>query len=351
MSCDGNRGKHFAHVAQHKALQDTFGSAPDAEAALEQIFNTARAQARPGNGPLSAQAAARTQKLFGEMRGLGIKPPTHSPTGLPRKDAQFGYAAVQQTLEAIRSGTTLPALARSVVEQKQQRARRLSSVKEDDGGYMRCANCGRFASRKNTHICPKTASHETLSKHLQRRLGVPETAYGVEGLESLLSEARANGTVRMRHGFTGESVDVSLDGLPLALSTGFAPESWIGQTALAELADGRIVAVLNPDGMQTVQPAANAVSQAGAAYGLVVPPNIQVASATSTPVVAHHSIASSASTDVTGGQSYDLGHFIGTEFRKRGAQGDEIEINGTRYRVGERSQDPNDWSSARRAGI
>ena len=118
MSCDGNRGKHFAHVAQNKAMQDTFGSAADAEAALEQIFNTARAHARPGNAPLSAQAEARTKKLFDGMRSLGIKPPTHSASGLPRKDAQFGYAAVHQTLEAIRGGKRLPSLAYQVAEQQ-----------------------------------------------------------------------------------------------------------------------------------------------------------------------------------------------------------------------------------------
>jgi len=48
---------------------------------------------------------------------------------------------------------------------------------------------GRFASRNGGHICPATASKETLSKHLTRRFGVPDSAYG-EGLETLLSEAR-----------------------------------------------------------------------------------------------------------------------------------------------------------------
>jgi len=49
MSCDRNCGKHFMHVAQSKAVQDTFGSAPR----------------------------------------------------LPRKDAQFGYAAVQRILSIL----------------------------------------------------------------------------------------------------------------------------------------------------------------------------------------------------------------------------------------------------------
>ncbi len=349
MSCDGNRGKHFAHVAQHQAVQDAFGSAADAEAGLEQIFNTARAQARPGNATLRANAEARTRKLFDEMRSLGIKPPTHSPSGLPRKDAQFGYAAVHQTLSAIRSGTRLPGLARQVVEQRQH-TRRISAVREDDNGYFRCGNCGRFASRTRAHVCPATATRQTLEGHLRRRLGVPETAYG-EGLESVLAEARTSGVVRMRHGLTGEVIEASLDGLPLALTTGFVPEAWTGQTALVELPGGRVVGVLNPDGLQQIHPGGNAVADAGAAYGLAIQPGAPVGSATSTPSMPYHSITSSAVTSVSGGQAYDLGHFIGTEFRKRDARGTDIDVNGVCYTVGDRSQDPDDWSSARRTGI
>lgn len=349
MSCDGNRGKFFAHVASNKAVQDTFGSPTDAGTALEQIFNTARAQARPGNAVMSAQAEARTRKLFDDMRALGIKPPTHSPSGLPRKDAQFGYAAIHQTIEAIRDGKRLPALARQVVEQRGS-TRRINATREDAGGYFRCGNCGRFASRVRAHTCPATATHQTLSAHLQRRLGVPGTAYG-EGLEQVLAEARVNGVVRMRHGLTGETIEASLDGLPLALATGFVPDAWNGQTALVELLNGRVVGVLNPDGLQQIHPSGNAVATAGAAYGLVVQPGTAVASATSIPTIPHHTIASSAGTDVSGGQVYDLGHFIGTEYRKRDALGTDIDVNGVRYTIGDRSKDQADWSSARHAGL
>ena len=349
MSCDGNRGKYFGHAAHDQAVQDTFGSSPDAEAALEQIFNTARAQARPGNAPLRTQAEARTRKLFDEMRTLGIKPPTHSPSGLPRRDAQFGYAAIHQTLEAIRGGKRLPALARQVAGQRQH-TRKISALREDAGGYFRCGNCGRFASRTRAHICPASASRQTLEGHLHRRLGVPASAYG-KALDGVLAEAQANGVVRMRHGMTGEVIEASLDGLPLALTTGFVPDIWSGQTALVELSDGRVVGVLNPDGLQQIHPTGDAVSDAGAAYGLVVSPGAPVASATSTPPVAYQVITESATTSVSGGQVYDLGHFIGTEYRKRGTRGADIEVNGTRYTIGDRSQDQADWSSARLAGI
>ena len=349
MSCDGNRAKFFAHVAHDEAVQDTFGSSTDAEAALEQIFNTARSQARPGNVPLSAQAEARTRKLFDEMRGLEIKPPTHSASGLPRKDAQFGYAAIHQTLEAIRDGKPMPGLARQVVQQRGH-TRKLNAVREDDKGYFRCGNCGRFASRTRGHQCPATATRQTLEAHLHRRLGVPTTAYG-ESLEQVLAEAKANGVVQMRHGLTGETIEASLDGLPLALATGFIPDAWNGQTTLVELPGGRVVGVLNPDGLQQIRPSGNAVATVGAAYGLAIVPGTPVASATSIPTIPAHTITASANTGVTGGQAYDLGHFIGTEYRKRDAQGTQIDVNGVRYTIGDRSQDQADWSSARLAGI
>ncbi len=350
MSCDGNRGKFFHHIAQDQAVQNTFGSPADAESAFEQIFNTARAQSRPGNVPMRAQAEARTRKLFDEMCGLNIKPPTHSPTGLPRKDAQFGYAAIHQTLEAIRSGQRLPGLARQVIEQRGH-TRRISAVRDDANGYFRCTNCGRFASRTRGHNCPATATRQTMEAHLHRRLGIPATAYGEEGINQILAEAKASGGVRMRHGLTGETIEASLDGLPLALATGFVPDGWNGQTKLVELPGGRVVGVLNPDGLQQIHPSGNAVAVAGAAYGLVIQPGTPIVSATSIPSIPHHTISSSAATDVSGGQVYDLGHFIGTEYRKRDTLGTDIDVNGVRYTIGDRSRDPADWSSARHAGL
>jgi len=348
MSCDGNRGKFFGHAAQHKAVQDTFGSPAEAEAALEQIFNTARSGAVPKDSLQQKKAEARTKKLFDEMRQGGLKPPTHSANGLPRKDAQFGYAAVQQTLDAVRAGKPLPALARSILDQK-KRTRQVSAVKEDAKGYFRCANCGRFASRVRAHVCPATANSETLAAHLRRRLGIEEGAYGA-GLGALLAEARQNGTVSMRHGLTGERVEVTLDGLPLALTTGFAPTAWKGISQV-ELTDGRIVGVLDPSGLNAVQPTGNSIVDAAAAYGLSVAPGTVAGSATKIPPVSYHSVQAGASTEVSGGQEYDLGHFIGTEYRKRDAKGAEIEVNGIPYKVGSRSQTRDDWSSARISGL
>jgi hypothetical protein len=349
MSCDANRHKYFAISAEHKAVVDTFGTEAEATTALEQIFNLARSNATTGDRAQTTQAEARTRKLFDEMKAMGLKPPTHSASGLPKRDAQFGYAAVQQTLEAIRGGRALPMLARQVLD-KQQRTRTLSAVKQDTGGYMRCANCGQFASANKGHVCPSTTDSQTLGKHLHRRLGVSERVFG-GGLDELLDQARANGSIAMRHGLTGEIVQATLDGLPLALATGFAPTSWQGKSQAVELADGRVVSVLDPSGLPKVQSSASAVANAGSAYGVVLGTNTMTGNAIATPPVSYHSVNEVATTNVSAGQAYDLAHFIGTEYRKKDAQGMEIEVNGQTYAVGYRSQEEADWSSARHAKL
>jgi len=349
MSCDGNRHKYFEQAVRHKAVLDTFGSAPNAQQALEQIFQTARANAATHDRAQSAQSEARTRKLFDEMKSVGLKPPTHSANGLPKRDAQFGYAAVQQTLEAARNGRSLPMLARQILE-KQQRTCLVSAVRQDQGGSLRCANCGQFASATKDHVCPATADKAALGGYLQRRLGVNASAYG-DALGDLLSQARSSGSIQMRHGLTGETIEASLDGLPLALATGFTPQSWQGKATPVELSDGRVVAVLDPHGLQVVQPTQNPLISAAAAYGLALTPNTIVGNATTTPPISYHSVIGSTETTVQGGQGYDLAHFIGTEYRKRDAQGLDIEVNGHTYTVGQRSQEQEDWSSARLAQL
>src|SRR5438552_10633987 len=94
----------------------------------------------------------------------------------PRRDAQFGYQAVYDTIEAARTGKPLPDVAVRVLRQRQMR-RTVSSLRVDDHGYYRCSNCGQFASRTRGHICPFTATSAELERALQRRLGTPAGAY------------------------------------------------------------------------------------------------------------------------------------------------------------------------------
>ena len=325
MSCEENRFKYFEKVAASGgALANALGGEPEARAVLEQIFNTARNDGADMRSPLQQhRAAGRTLQLFEEMEQRhGLSRPTHSRQGmrLPRRDAQFGYQAVYDTIEATRTGKPLPDVAVRVLQQRQLR-RAVSSLRVDDHGYYRCSNCGQFASRSRGHVCPFTASSVDLERALHRRLGTPSGAYvctdadgrRVDGLQELIDAARTApagtvrtvGTVRMVHCVTGEEADVTLDGTILALSQGFVPRMWIGRPGLrhVELPDRRVVAVLNADRLNSIRPAwvlgpqpnvsdlrgqgvgtsptattVGAVQTAAAAYGTILTPDTPVRS-------------------------------------------------------------------------
>ncbi len=350
MSCENNRHHYFDHAAQKGGrLATTFGGPQKAHQALEKIYQTARARVRTDNTALQRHAEAHTRALFAKMKTAGIKPPTHSADGLPKKEAQFGYAAVHQTLEAIKKGESLPGIARAVL-QKQNQTRSLSAIDYDQGGYLRCSNCGQFASPTSAHICPMTTNPEKLSRALQRRIGVSEKAYRPEDLEELLEEARS-GEVIMAHNLTGETIAVRLDGLPLALATGFSPQTWGGQMQQVELPDGRVVTVRDPEDLPVVTPAGRAEPDAAAAYGLGGQ-GIAFGNALVVPDITLHSVQTvDGETTLSGGQAYDKGHFMGTEYRKRSALGSQVEAAGETYTVGARSQEMTDWSTARIDGL
>lgn len=105
MSCEGHRHKYFQHISA--AVSAAVSAAPSGEGepevdpeTLERQFNAAR-QAPSDNTAREREAEVKTRLLFADMQRLGIKPPTHSPTGLPKKDAQHGYAAVYDRLKEI----------------------------------------------------------------------------------------------------------------------------------------------------------------------------------------------------------------------------------------------------------
>ncbi len=314
MSCEENRIKYFEQVSRNGGvLAGALGGEGNVMSALEQIFNTARNNSAAAGSPiLQHRAAGRTLQLFEEMeRSHNLARPTHSVSGLslPKRNAQFGYQAVYDTIEAARSGKALPEVAVRVLSQRQTR-RSLTSLRVDAHGYYRCTGCGRFASRSRAHMCPLTTTSGNLERALQRRLGVPDGAYmctnangaDLDGLQELLDAARsapsvpsagvrtdlaesepgvsdrntdagagsgsgvgsgsATGagsephTVRMTHCLSGEEVDVTLDGIPSALGSGFVPLAWRGRKSLAhiELTDGRVVAVLNAHGARRIDP-------------------------------------------------------------------------------------------------
>jgi hypothetical protein len=116
MSCERSQQQFFAHQAQRPELIQTFGSARQAQQALEEVFSVARGMAKQvlRKKQIKQSVEARTRTLFDQMQRDGIKPPTHSKNGLPKQDAQVGYAFVQLTLENIEKGEKLPLIAQRV---------------------------------------------------------------------------------------------------------------------------------------------------------------------------------------------------------------------------------------------
>ncbi len=79
---------------------------------METIYDTARQR----QDVQPALADALTRVLFSQMQALGIAPPTHAADGLPKPAARQGYAALAQTLMAIRGGRSLPTLAAQIAQ-------------------------------------------------------------------------------------------------------------------------------------------------------------------------------------------------------------------------------------------
>ncbi len=93
------------------------------------------------------------------------------------------------------------------------------------------------------------------------------------------------------------------------------------------------------------------MTAAALASGRVLAPGAPVGSATGLPQRVSQQVQEAATTVVTGGDRYDQGRFLGTEYRKRSAQGQPVIIDGVQWAVGQRSNDQQSWASARAAGL
>ncbi|MCF6278281.1 MAG: hypothetical protein L3J16_05960, partial [Anaerolineales bacterium] len=91
MSCEGNRHQFFLWASEKYGLK---------EKELEKIYQTAKARGPQDDAEKTIQAH-KTRLLFGTMRSLGIQPPTHSSSGLPKANSCSGYAEISDLLNAI----------------------------------------------------------------------------------------------------------------------------------------------------------------------------------------------------------------------------------------------------------
>jgi hypothetical protein len=364
MSCGGNRHHYFIHQTQAQGGQNPLmaafghneGAAIEALERIFQVYKSAAVRQKPGEAA-QLEATAKTQKLFDAMRARKLKPPTHAKDGLPKMSSRFGYAEIHDTLNAIEQGKPLSKDSQAVVDQIKSKhglgtnaISQISAIGFDQGGYYRCTNCGRFASQDKGHTCPATANADDLASMLERRLGLPGSAFRGhkdQALNSILNEAREQGSTRMMHPLSGDYADVTLDGIPQAMMQGFVPEGWAGlsHTVLAD--DNRLIPVVDAEGLETVFANSTAVLDAAAAHGIQLQANAPIMRATATSKTMNQNVQQGSQVQITSGREYDLGHFIGTEYRKKSAQGRSVTIRGVDYPIYSRSKDPKDASSAR----
>jgi hypothetical protein len=91
MSCEGNRHQFFQWAGQKYGLK---------EKGLEKIYQTAKARG-PQDDAEKVIQAHKTRALFGVMRSVGVTPPTHSTSGLPKTNSCSGYAEINDLLSTI----------------------------------------------------------------------------------------------------------------------------------------------------------------------------------------------------------------------------------------------------------
>ncbi len=152
MSCDNNRDKYFEHVKAVDGDQDP--------KELDALFQATRNHTGI-SGMEQKKAEAKTRLLFADMQKAGIKPPTHSATGLPRRDAQVGYAAVYDHLKNTGYfAANTPAKRKEAIGGQAKPGLSLAGTGESDQKAQverfpvwkhvpRCSRCGRFMATDN----------------------------------------------------------------------------------------------------------------------------------------------------------------------------------------------------------
>src|SRR4051794_17441137 len=95
MSCEENLGRYLTAVCGRGPAGQI------AAAALARQFWGARAA--PADALEAAANEAKTRLLFAQFARCDppLRPPTHSPTGLPKRDAQRGYAWLYDRLAGL----------------------------------------------------------------------------------------------------------------------------------------------------------------------------------------------------------------------------------------------------------
>ena len=170
MSCEENRSRYLAAVCEGGA------GGPAQATELERVFQRERGE--PADALEAADNEAKTRLLFAQFGRCDppLRPPTHSADGLPKRDAQRGYARLWDRLGTLAG----------------------------QGHLRRCPDCGQFGVAPGHPTCTKgqRRNGETASMGPAPGSRAPGTAFpeppgglaeAVGAGEALASEGEADG--------------------------------------------------------------------------------------------------------------------------------------------------------------
>jgi hypothetical protein len=148
MSCEGSHNKYLDSLCSAPAFVTTFGSSDMAKEVLEEVFRVAKEQASQTRLKPKTKQYVETcvRTLFARIQAAGLKPPTHSKSGLPKRSSQIAYTSLFELIHTVEKNGSLTKLGTRVFEQKQKArdkalhdANRPAHVQAADAAFMEAA--------------------------------------------------------------------------------------------------------------------------------------------------------------------------------------------------------------------
>jgi hypothetical protein len=144
MSCEGSHNKYLDSLCSTPAFVTTFGSSEMAKEVLEEVFRVAKEQASQTrlNAKTKQYVETCVRTLFARIQAAGLKPPTHSKSGLPKRDSQIAYTSLFELIHTVEKDGSLTKLGTRVFAHKQKAlddANRPAHVQAADAAFMEAA--------------------------------------------------------------------------------------------------------------------------------------------------------------------------------------------------------------------
>jgi hypothetical protein len=144
MSCEGSHNKYLDTLCATPAFVATFGSSAMAKEVLEEVHRLAKEQASQTrlNAKTKQYVETCVRTLFARMQEAGLKPPTHSKSGLPKRDSQIAYTSLFELIHTVEKDGSLTKLGARIFAQKQKLlddANRPAHVQAADAAFAEAA--------------------------------------------------------------------------------------------------------------------------------------------------------------------------------------------------------------------